>query len=84
MKPSKQIMVNISDKENESPHQDAKDPKETAKEEQVATGGAAPLGKLASRMKSMLKRRNTEKRRLRKERGYYEVDHVEDAHWTEM
>jgi pyruvate dehydrogenase phosphatase len=48
----------------------------------------APLGKLASRMKLMLRRRSTtdekkaKKAKKEKEKDYY--DPVEDVHWTEM
>ncbi|OAL54165.1 protein serine/threonine phosphatase 2C [Pyrenochaeta sp. DS3sAY3a] len=41
--------------------------------------GAAPLGKLASKMKLMLRRKNTiGKKKRTKEKDYYEVDHVDD------
>lgn len=45
----------------------------------------APLGKLASKMKSMLRRKSTsdkKKEKKEKEKDYY--DPVEDVHWTEM
>jgi pyruvate dehydrogenase phosphatase len=47
----------------------------------------APFGKLASKMKLMLRRRSTgdkkkEKKEKEKEKDYY--DPVEDVHWTEM
>lgn len=48
----------------------------------------APLGKLASRMKLMLRRKSTsdekkaKKAKKEKEKDYY--DPVEDVHWTEM
>lgn len=47
----------------------------------------APLGKLASKMRSMLRRRSTtdtkkEKKEKKREKDYY--DPVEDVHWTEM
>jgi hypothetical protein len=44
---------------------------------------AAPLGKLASKMKSMLRRRSAhDKKKEKKEKDYY--DPVEVVHWTEM
>jgi pyruvate dehydrogenase phosphatase len=46
---------------------------------------AAPFGKLASKMKLMLRRRSTgdkKKEKKEKEKDYY--DPVEDVHWTEM
>lgn len=59
--------------------------KSRLQEEPDRNTGAAPLGKLASKMKLMLRRKNTTgKKKRTKEKDYYEVDHVDDVHWTEM
>jgi pyruvate dehydrogenase phosphatase len=52
--------------------------------EQPTTTSTAPFGKLASRMKMMLRRKSTNdgKKKEKKEKDYY--DPVEDIHWTEM
>lgn len=44
----------------------------------------APFGKLASKMKLMLRRRSTtsDKKKEKKEKDYYSPE--EDLHWTEM
>lgn len=52
---------------------------------QPSANTGAPLGKLASKMKSMLRRKSTgdkKKEKKEKEKDYY--DPVEDVHWTEM
>ena len=43
----------------------------------------APLGKLATRMKSLL-RRNTSEKKKEKKKPHQEFDRLEDAHWSEM
>lgn len=44
---------------------------------------SAPLGRLASKMRSMLRRRSTtDKKKQQKEKDYY--DPIEEVHWTEM
>lgn len=44
----------------------------------------APLGKLAIRMKSLLRRNTTEKKKEKKSKPQPEFDRLEDAHWSEM
>ncbi len=44
----------------------------------------APLGKLATRMKSLLRRNTSEKRKEKKGKTQQEFDRLEDAHWSEM
>jgi hypothetical protein len=44
----------------------------------------APLGKLATRMKSLLRRNTSEKKKEKKSKPYQEVDRLEDVHWSEM
>jgi hypothetical protein len=56
-------------------------------EEHASEASLAPLGKLALRMRSMLRRRSTtdtkkEKKERKREKDYY--DPIEDVHWTEM
>jgi pyruvate dehydrogenase phosphatase len=60
---------------------------EKVDEEHASEASLAPLGKLASRMRSMLRRRSTtdtkkEKKERKREKDYY--DPIEDVHWTEM
>ncbi|KAH7086533.1 phosphatase 2C-like domain-containing protein [Paraphoma chrysanthemicola] len=55
--------------------------------EEGSENNTAPFGKLASKMKLMLRRRSTgdkkkDKKEKEKEKDYY--DPVEDVHWTEM
>ncbi|KAF3002559.1 hypothetical protein E8E13_007809 [Curvularia kusanoi] len=45
---------------------------------------SAPLGKLATRMKSLLRRNTSEKKKEKKVKPPQEFDRLEDAHWTEM
>ncbi|KAL1601323.1 hypothetical protein SLS59_005477 [Nothophoma quercina] len=45
---------------------------------------AAPLGKLATRMKSLLRRNTSEKKKEKKSKPAQEFDRLEDAHWSEM
>ncbi|KAJ8115042.1 hypothetical protein OPT61_g3220 [Boeremia exigua] len=44
----------------------------------------APLGKLATRMKSLLRRNTSEKKKEKKGKTHQEFDRLEDAHWSEM
>ena len=44
----------------------------------------APLGKLATRMKSLLRRNTSEKKKEKKSKPQQEFDRLEDAHWSEM
>jgi pyruvate dehydrogenase phosphatase len=54
-------------------------------EEQTPVTSPAPFGKLASKMKFMLRRRSTDnKKKQKKEKEQIEVDRIEDVHWTEM
>jgi pyruvate dehydrogenase phosphatase len=64
------------------------DAKQKIREEPGAViSNGAPLGKLATRMKSMLRRRNASNKNAKKgPRTHEEVERLEDAdkHWTEM
>jgi pyruvate dehydrogenase phosphatase len=44
----------------------------------------APLGKLATRMKSLLRRNTSEKKKEKKPKSQQEFISLDDAHWTEM
>ncbi|KAH9863866.1 hypothetical protein J1614_009798 [Plenodomus biglobosus] len=45
----------------------------------------APFNKLASKMRLMLRRKNTDvKKKEKKKREWEDVDRLEDVHWTEM
>jgi hypothetical protein len=51
--------------------------------EQPTSNSTAPFGKIASRMKMMLRRKSTtDKKKEKKEKDYY--DPVEEVHWSEM
>lgn len=54
-------------------------------EHNASTPTSAAFGKLASKMKLMLRRKNTNaKKKEKKKREYEDVDRIEDVHWTEM
>lgn len=44
----------------------------------------APLGKLATRMKSLLRRNTSEKKKEKKSKLQQEYDRLDDSHWSEM
>ncbi|KAF3037951.1 hypothetical protein E8E12_005520 [Didymella heteroderae] len=44
----------------------------------------APLGKLATRMKSLLRRNTSEKKKEKRNKPQQEYDRLDDAHWSEM
>lgn len=67
-------------KENHAPAEDEREKK--AEDEQAAQSD--PLGKLTSRVKSFLKRKNTGEKKEKRQRNYYELDRVETVHWTEL
>ncbi|KAH6643168.1 hypothetical protein C7974DRAFT_386947 [Boeremia exigua] len=64
----------------------AKKPQEAPEKSQPLSpkSDTAPLGKLATRMKSLLKRKPGEKKKEKKSRSHQEFDRLEDAHWSEM
>jgi hypothetical protein len=63
----------------------AKDDEKRLQEQTASTPTAATFGKLATKMKLMLRRKNTNaKKKEKKKRQYEEVDRIEDVHWTEM
>lgn len=54
-------------------------------EQNGGTPTSAAFGRLASKMKLMLRRKNNDtKKKEKKQRHYEEVDRIEDKHWTEM
>lgn len=58
---------------------------ERPNEQNGGTPTSAAFGRLASKMKLMLRRKNTDtKKKEKKQRHYEEVDRIEDTHWTEM
>lgn len=87
-RPLKEIrVVDLSQIENQAPRTEDidVDAKDKLQEEQHNNASAAPLGKLASKMRLMLRRKSTnDKKKQKKEKDYYEVDHMDDVHWTEM
>ncbi|KAF2623005.1 hypothetical protein BU25DRAFT_414769 [Macroventuria anomochaeta] len=64
----------------------AKSPEATEKSqpEPSPKTDTAPLGKLATRMKSLLRRNTSEKKKEKKDKPAQEFDRLEDAHWSEM
>jgi pyruvate dehydrogenase phosphatase len=61
--------------------------KQKIHEDPVTIANSAPLGKLATRMRSILGRRNTSNKKSKKKpRAHEEVERLEDAdkHWSEM
>jgi hypothetical protein len=61
--------------------------KQKIHEDPVTVANPAPLGKLATRMRSILGRRNTSNKKSKKKpRAHEEVERLEDAdkHWSEM
>ncbi|CAG5171323.1 uncharacterized protein ALTATR162_LOCUS7308 [Alternaria atra] len=62
-----------------------KEDEKKLQEQTASTPTAATFGKLATKMKLMLRRKNTNaKKKEKKKRQYEEVDRIEDVHWTEM
>jgi hypothetical protein len=57
---------------------------EKSQSEHSPKADTAPLGKLATRMKSLLRRNTSEKKKEKKGRTHPEVDRLEDIHWSEM
>jgi pyruvate dehydrogenase phosphatase len=82
-KPLQEIEVpDLSEKDNEESHKEEGNETKAASDPSTENN-VAPLGKLASKMKSMLRRKNTnDKRKEKKEKDYY--DPAEVVHWTEM
>lgn len=76
----------LPQKENVAPGKDdVQDAKDQTSEEADNNTSIAPLGKLASKMKLMLRRKDTNsKKRHRKDTDYRDLDRIEDVHWTEM
>jgi hypothetical protein len=76
-------------KENTSPR-DRKDSLAEEEPEPVSTQAEqpshiAPLNKLATKMKSLMRRKNVgEKKTEKKKKEYEDLDRMENVHWTEM
>jgi pyruvate dehydrogenase phosphatase len=67
-------------------HQD-EEAKQKTHQDPITVTSPAPLGKLATRMRSMLRRRNTSNKNTKKKsRAHEEIERLEDAdkHWSEM
>jgi pyruvate dehydrogenase phosphatase len=63
----------------------ANDDKTKPHEQTPSTPTTAAFGRLANKMKLMLRRKNTNaKKKEKKRREFEEVDRIEDVHWTEM
>ncbi|KAI8933596.1 hypothetical protein NX059_009326 [Plenodomus lindquistii] len=80
-------VVNMVQREDEVPEVTniEHDEQPKSKEGGSLSPGVAPFGKLASKMKLMLRRKNTnEKKKEKKKQDWEEVDRLEDMHWTEM
>lgn len=78
----------VQQEEEESAAAEAKSQEATEKPQAEQASSpkteSAPLGKLATRMKSLLRRNTTEKKKEKKAKAYQEVDRLEDVHWSEM
>ncbi|KAF2127923.1 hypothetical protein P153DRAFT_376853 [Dothidotthia symphoricarpi CBS 119687] len=80
-------IAEISQEEVQMPVEESVDDGTTKpSEEQTAQPNAAPFGKLATRMKSLLRRRTTgdKKKEKKPKESLPEIDRMEDVHWTEM
>jgi pyruvate dehydrogenase phosphatase len=56
-----------------------------SQEQNGSTPTSATFGRFASRMKLMLRRKNTNaKKKQKKKKEYEDVERIEDVHWTEM
>ncbi|KAF9692060.1 hypothetical protein EKO04_009906 [Ascochyta lentis] len=67
--------------------QEVASPQEVAEKTQPESSpktDTAPLGKLATRMKSLLRRNTSDKKKEKKSKVQPEFDRLEDAHWSEM
>lgn len=84
-------MVNLNQRDDESPvvtniEQDKPKSRETGS----LSPGNASFGKLASKMKLMLRNKNTNEKKEKnekknkKKKEWEDVDRLEDIHWTEM
>ena len=52
---------------------------------QAGSSHSAPLGKLATKMKTILRRKTVSKEKPeKKRRGYADLERMETVHWTEM
>jgi pyruvate dehydrogenase phosphatase len=82
--PAKEVQAaDISQKENDDPHKDEENDKVKEHLEQPADSSTAPFGKLASKMKLMLRRRSAtnDKKKEKREKDYYDPE--ENLHWSE-
>ncbi|KAJ4292623.1 hypothetical protein N0V90_009286 [Kalmusia sp. IMI 367209] len=70
-------------KENHRPAEEEQEKKEEEDDDEQSAQ-SDPLGKLASRMKSLLRRRSNGEKKEKRARNYYELDRVETVHWTEL
>lgn len=87
------IILEEAQKENIYPpgNDENVDPMADGKAAQVHSSPAAPLGRIATRMKSILRRKSagdknngTENKIDKRRRKYQELDYMEDVHWSEM
>lgn len=55
-------------------------------EDKSTEANAAPFGKLASKMRSMLQRKKStsDGKKKKKTKDYWDVERPDDKHWTEM
>ncbi|KAL1612823.1 hypothetical protein SLS60_001052 [Paraconiothyrium brasiliense] len=76
-------VVSIQEEPQKENHPPAEEEREQ-KDEEEQPAQSDPLGKLTSRMKSLLKRKNPSEKKEKRKRNYYELDRVETVHWTEL
>lgn len=81
-------MVNLNQRDDESPMvTNIEHEKQKSKQPGSLSPGIAPFGKLASKMKLMLRNKNTDEKKEKKnkkKKAWEDVDRLEDVHWTEM
>jgi hypothetical protein len=68
-------------KENCPPVEEEETEKQKEEDQKAQT---APLDRLATRVKSLLRRKTVANKKNEKKKGYYELDRVETTHWTEL
>ncbi|KAK7186311.1 hypothetical protein DPSP01_009298 [Paraphaeosphaeria sporulosa] len=78
--PSSHPAVPIQEEPQTENHAPVEEEREKKEEEQPPQDS---LGKLTSRVKNLLKRKNPTEKKERK-RNYYEIERVETVHWTEL
>jgi pyruvate dehydrogenase phosphatase len=64
--------------------EDVTEEEKKSQEQNSGTPTSATFGRFASKMKLMLRRKNTNAKKKQKKKEYEDVERIEDVHWTEM